>query len=156
MENDKILEFFQATLRQPLFTGFLTASGFLFSAKAFLITNLYRDVFSTTEYRERAKRIHQYDNRVRLTSPLRWLQRDLLCCIVTTLLVAASQITIGFLQYSWVPYFCYFAAILGLLAMFWAMYKVRYAMIAWLTFIEETYGPCPNTSEEREIATNNK
>ncbi|MFY7874271.1 MAG: hypothetical protein ACOVQM_02420 [Pirellula sp.] len=92
-------------------------------------------------YRNHVKSMHKIDKRVKLTSPLASLQVRLLYYIGATLLVSVTQLTVGFLPYDWVPYVCYVFAVIGFIAIGYAMWTVRYSMVSWFAYLEKTYGP---------------
>lgn len=91
-----LVETYTQTLRTPLFSGFLTLTGFLFSMKSFLLANLQRDIYSNKEYLQQWAEARLEDASVgTVARPLRNLGRILLATICATLTTSILQITIG-------------------------------------------------------------
>lgn len=137
MNAQDFVDIYQTTFRTPLFTGFLTLTGFLFSVKAFLFANLQKEIYQSDDYLERFKRIRKYDSKLLITAPLRTLNSKLFFCILTTFFASLSQFSLGLIPYSWAAAFCVLVGIFGIVAVGIALQAVRNATIDWMNFVEE-------------------
>ncbi len=131
------LAFYQQSLRTPLFTGFLTMSGFLFSAKAFLITNLIKEVYSTDHYQKRVKDLRKYKQSLKITAPLKDLADYLQWSICLSLTASISQMTVGLIPYSWAAGLCLTIAGVAAASVFVAVYLLRQNIADWIETVED-------------------
>jgi hypothetical protein len=88
-------KFYEDKLRASLFTGYFTLSGFLFTAKTFIILNMKKEMFSTTAYLKRFAIQQRLKPDMQIYKPLRDIGRVLLINVVLCLASSISQFTLG-------------------------------------------------------------
>src|SRR4051794_31887384 len=94
--EDAFQQFYATNLRGSLFSGFLTLTGFLFTVKTFLVINMKKELYDTQAYRDRHEAYLSTNPDLKLYAPLRRLSRWLLAAVVSSLVTAVSQLTVGF------------------------------------------------------------
>lgn len=94
---DTFTTFYEDKMRASLFTGFFTLSGFLLSAKTFIILNLKKEMFSTKTYLKRVKeqRALAEGGTIKVYRPLRNIGHVLLVNVALCLLASILQFTLG-------------------------------------------------------------
>lgn len=90
-------KFYEDKMRASLFTGFFTLSGFLLSAKTFIILNLKKEVFSTKTYLKRVKEQSPLakNQQIEVYRPLRDVGTVLLMNVALCLLSSIAQFSLG-------------------------------------------------------------
>jgi hypothetical protein len=83
----------------PLFTGFLTLSGFLLSLTTFIVVRMHDSVYTDEFYQKRVETFKRIDATYTATKPLKQLSNFLAFCVVMTLLASFLQFTLGNLSY---------------------------------------------------------
>lgn len=91
---------YEDKLRASLFTGFFTLSGFLLSAKTFIILNLKKEMFSTKTYLKRVKEQSPLaeGQRIEVYRPLRDVGTVLLMNVGLCLACSISQFSLGLIN----------------------------------------------------------
>lgn len=137
MTLDQFVQYYQETFRAPLFTGFLTLTGFLFSVKAFLFANLQKEIYQDPDYQARVFEVKKLDDRAQVTTPLRTLNRKLYWCILFTFAASMSQFSIGLFDNWLAASTCVLLALCGVIAVVVALFAVRNVTIDWMDHVEE-------------------
>lgn len=121
-------EFYSINLRGSLFAGFLTLGGFLLSLKAFIIVNMKKEVYDTSEYQSKWRELKRLDNSGKLLSiygPLEDLSTVLYYSILSCVFTAVSQLTIGLFGNLWTSIFCVWTAIVSVALLIWCLTIIR-------------------------------
>lgn len=119
--------FYATSLRGSLFTGFLTLGGFLLSLKTFIVVNMKKEVFDSTEYFEMWSDKHALDrkNAGSLYQPLNelsdWLHYAILSCVLTS----ASQFTVGLIPHLAATLVCMCAAAFSIALLLVCLWRIR-------------------------------
>jgi hypothetical protein len=95
--GDQFPKFYEDKMRASLFTGFFTLSGFLLSAKSFIILNLKKEMFATPTYYAAVKdqmRLRP-DGTTKIFQPLRNIGHVLLLNVALCLASSLLQFTVG-------------------------------------------------------------
>lgn len=89
--------YYEDKMRASLFTGFFTLSGFLLSAKTFIVLNLKKEMFATKTYLKNLKtqaRLEE-DGQLPVYGPLRNIGRALLVNVALCLAASILQFSVG-------------------------------------------------------------
>lgn len=103
--DGNFVAFYEEKMRASLFTGFFTLSGFLMTAKTFIILNLKKEVFSTPIYLARVHVQSRLDS-IEVYKPLRDIGRVLLVNVALCLAASISQFTVGLIVYIFAVAIC--------------------------------------------------
>lgn len=122
---DAIVEFYQTSLREPLFSGFLTIGAFLFSLKTFIITVMKKEVYDTEEYKRKFLELQDIDKSLKKYDNLKYLGELLFYTVLTSLIVAVSQFTLGFLNFDLASMICTSLAVSGIALLIWGLYEMK-------------------------------
>ncbi len=127
---------YAASMRNSLFTGFLTLSGFLLTAKTFLVVNMNKEVYTSDHYLENFRVQHKVDDALEVYGPLSNTAKLLYWNIVVTLLTAVAQFTIGFIPSAWAAGFCLCAVLVAIAFMGYSLLQVRRNLARMFSFLE--------------------
>lgn len=129
-------EFYASAMRTGLFSGFLTISGFLFSAHTFLVMQLKKEIYDQEWYRERLAQIRKTDSTRPLYGTLRNLSRVLMTAIVLSFTTSILQFTLGLIPSFWTACVCVFIAILSATFLGASLYVTTVCLRDWFDNIE--------------------
>ncbi|WP_254512277.1 hypothetical protein [Anatilimnocola floriformis] len=136
---DEFVKFYEATLRQPLFTGFLTLSGFLLSATTFIVMQMKKELYERQLYLDEVERLRAASPSLKTYAPLQRLSWLLIGTLVISLITSAWQFTFGVL---WRHYGggaivgCVLAAI-AFVAIFFCLVQMFNNLNTWFTYLEK-------------------
>ncbi len=82
-------------IRPSLFTGFLTAGGFLLSLKTLILVSLRKDVYENTEYIEYVKERQKEDPKIELYGPLKTLGEFLLWAVLSAVVTSGVHLVMA-------------------------------------------------------------
>lgn len=135
----EVFRFYQQSLRASLFTGFLTLSGFLFSAKTFIVMKMHESVYSTPAYQKRARAEATMAGKpLQIYAPLRSLADLLLLSVSVSLLTSVSQLTIGLALNYWAVLWCLAIAAVAVVFIAWSVLHLGINLRAWFNALEES------------------
>jgi hypothetical protein len=99
---DEVASLYDKSMRSSLFTGFFTLSGFLLTAKTFIILNMKKEVYSTDAYLRTVLSHRQTlgtsapgANELEVYAPLKRLGDLLTINVAATLISSALQFSLG-------------------------------------------------------------
>lgn len=118
-------QFFSQNIRASLFAGFLSLGGFLLSLKTFIIINMKRDVFESAKYQEAWELQKGIGSIGRKFDPLRELSAVLFAAILTAIVTAVLQITIGLFQTLASSVLCLWAATFSTTLLVKSLFLIR-------------------------------
>lgn len=138
-EDAVIIASYSARLQVPLFTGFLTLSGFLLSLKTFILIKLKEDLYDLPQYKRRLNERRLANPNVKLTlyGPLSRLGSFLIYSVACALGTALAQLTIGFIPGKLPVAICLSLAGIttGLVGVAW--WQIRGSLQNWFELLEE-------------------
>lgn len=136
--EDYLATLYSAKLQVPLFTGFLTISGFLLSLTTFIIVKMYEGVYQTPFYYEtRIETFKRIDPTYDASRPLKQLSRYLLTSVAATLAASFSQFTIGSFPNIYCVIACLSLATTASAFVLLSCWLVRNNIWAWIHIMEE-------------------
>lgn len=130
-------EVYIAAFRAPLFTGFLTMTAFVFSVKAFLVINLYKDVYSEEGYQLWIVSAREVNPRLTFFGPLRRLMRVMMWTVAVCFGASVVQLTVGCIRQNWAAVFCLLCAAVAACLVAVNLFVWRSVVISWLEIWEE-------------------
>ena len=128
-------------LRPAILTGFLTASGFLFAMKTFIVVMMKRDVYDSEAYGALIAELRTIDKGKRYYGPLQNLRRLLFCAILCCLSTSLLDITLGLVHHWLIAAICISAAVLSIALVMASVVLVNRNVCAWLTAEEKKKTP---------------
>lgn len=134
--KDLILNAYSEKLQVPLFTGFLTISGFLLSLTTFIVVKMHEAVYQDKDYYERVERLKRIDPNYSQTKPLENLSSFLLVSVVISLLASFSQFTIGNYVNLYMVMFCISLAACASVFVLTSCVLIKKNITAWINFMK--------------------
>lgn len=125
-------EFYAKSLRGGFATALLSLTAVLFAVQNFLLTGLYRDVYSKARYRGYARRLEPNKNPL---DRLRLLSRRMRACTTACLIAAVLQFTLGFVGTRWASLVC-IASVVVAMWFFVSLYRTQGRVVdSWMAFL---------------------
>jgi hypothetical protein len=94
--DPSFVAYYEDKMRASLFTGFFTLSGFLLSAKTFIVLNLKKEMFSTKTYLKNFRTQSRLgDPGMKVYGPLRNIGQALLVNVALCLAASILQFSLG-------------------------------------------------------------
>ncbi|MCC7351842.1 MAG: hypothetical protein IT446_14880 [Phycisphaerales bacterium] len=124
-------------LRPALFSGFLTASAFLFAMKTFIVATMKRDVYDTDHYIKMISELRTIKNDLPYYGPLCNLRQRLFCAILCCLITSLLQVTVGLVHHWLAAASCLFAALVSVGFVLWSVITVNKNIAEWLDAAEK-------------------
>ncbi len=121
----------------PLFTGFLTISGFLLTLKTFVLVQLKKELYDQSFYKEDIDYKRLTNPKLTLYGPLNRLASLLVLCVLGGLTTAVSQLSVGFIPSRFAAAFCIAVGAGTLALVFQAWYEIRRNLTRWFEVLEE-------------------
>lgn len=136
--QESLMDVYSNKLQVPLFTGFLTISGFLLSLTTFIIVKMHEAVYQDNYYNEsRVETFKRIDPDYSGTRPLKDLSIFLLGSVVVTLAASFSQFTIGNYPNPFFSIFCISLATMAAICVLTSCWLIKKNITAWIDFMEE-------------------
>jgi hypothetical protein len=127
---------YSKSMRNSLFTGFLTLSSFLLATKTFLVVQLRKDIYDQDGYSE----MHEIQRPGQpLTGSLHKLARKLDTNIFFALITSVAQFTLGFVENWFALAACVGLAVLTIYLTFESVVHVRRNMAIQFEWIDEQH-----------------
>lgn len=119
--------FYKDQLRSSLFSGFLTVGCFLLSLKTFIIVKLKEDLFDHPMYIKRYTEFRNLNPKkvISLYKPLNRLSDFLIICVIGSILSAALQFTLGFINCCICPSICIASSFVSIVVVLTACWEVK-------------------------------
>jgi len=99
--DDEAVAFYGKNLRGYLFSGFLSLGAFMLSLKTFIVVKMKEGLFDQPIYKERHSQAVQAGGNRDMYRPLVSLRLFLLWSIISSILTATVQMTVGLLSLRW-------------------------------------------------------
>ena len=93
--EDAFFLMYAKDMRTGMFSGFLTIGGFLYSAHAFIVIHMKKEVYETPEHRQKIRDGRRAKQTMPFYGTLKNLSRLLIASTVSALVTSTSQFTIG-------------------------------------------------------------
>jgi hypothetical protein len=132
----KIVEAYERSFRQAMFTGFLTLGGFLLSLKTFVLIKMKEGMFDSPSYVDNLKRLRSLNASLSHYGPLLRLSRLLFISIFFSVGTSALQITLGMWVRPISVALCCGSAVATLVLLFTSLFVIRANLNAWLHSLE--------------------
>ena len=134
--GDAFFEFYSKNIRSSLFTGFLTLGGFLFSLKTFIIVKMKENVYDDKKYLENLERQRKLNPNISHYGPLKRLSDLLFFSILSSIITAASQFSIGLYKNQVSAYVCIFLSIFTLTLFIVSLIIIKRNLDTWFKYLE--------------------
>lgn len=133
-----MLTFFQDKMCQPLFAGLLTTAAFLFSLKTFIIVTMKQNVYGTTEYEKGWREKLAIDPAIKRYQPLRNFALLLFLSVLTSLVSAVAQFTLGLVPNPIAAVVCLSLAAWSIIMIFISLIFLQINLQSWFRFLDDS------------------
>ena len=130
------VEFYAASMRSAMFTGFLTLSGFLFSVNTFIVVNMKKELYEKALYLDRVADQQKENPRITVYGSLRKLSREMLWAVVAALVASSCQFTIGLVPAWPAVAVCLLAAVVAFILLARVLHHIRQNLTALFEFLD--------------------
>lgn len=134
-DASQLVLFYERHLRGSLFAGFLTVSGFLLSLKTFILIKLKENVYDHEKYRERYYEQKELDSSLQLYGPLKNLSDFLFWSVLSTIVAAVAQLTIGLFGSYWLTLSSLWLSFFALSVLVFSLMLIKTSLNDWFDFI---------------------
>lgn len=134
-------DMYRANMRSSMFTAFLTLSGFLLSAKTFIVVNMKKEVYDNPAYRDNFNTQKKLKPDMSLYGPLQTLSRRLTINVASSLIASILQFSVGFIHHWAAAAICVASAIVVIIMLFVSLYQIHNNlnnMFVWLNLSANT------------------
>lgn len=126
-----------ANLRAPFFAGFISLSGFMLSVYTFIIVRMKESVYDHPSYKERIRAARIGDKTYQPFRDLRGLSSALFLTIISTVVTAAAQLTLGLSSARWAIIACYVCVGVSIGLVTFALVTVWRNLELWFGLLNE-------------------
>lgn len=129
--------FYEKNMRSSLFAGFLTLGSFLLTLKTGIVIKIKEGLYDNVKYQERIIERRKLNATLTVFGPLRRLAKLLSLSVISALVTAASQLTIGLIP-NWIATAtCLSMATLALSILLSAFCLIQSNLTDWFDLMEE-------------------
>lgn len=132
-----LLDIYSKKLQMPLFTGFLTISGFLLSLTAFIVVKMNEGVYQDEKYIEKTVAYKGIDPDYSYTKPLENLAHFLTVSVAMALITSFSQFTIGNISSYHISVLCIALAVGSFGFVLTSCFVVKLNIQEWIRLMKE-------------------
>lgn len=132
-----LFSLYDRKFQTPLFTGFLTISGFLLTLKTFVLVQLKKELYEQPFYKEDVNYKRLTNPKLTLYGPLNRLGSLLVLCVFAGLTTAVSQLSVGFIPSRLAAAFCIAVGAGTLALVFQAWYEIKCNLTRWFEYLDE-------------------
>ena len=145
VSDGDFLKFFNEELRSDFFNGFLSLAGFMLAAKTFIVIHMKQEVYDKPEYARRFdhKKWEVGENRLKRYGPLERMSNALFWIVVSAVMAAVCQITIGLMPWN-------FAGVVCLIVVAFAVWKLVVGLILMKSNLDSWFEIIHEEEEHRE------
>jgi hypothetical protein len=147
LTGDGLHKFYAASLRGSLFAGFLTLSGFLFSAHTFIIVHMKKEMYDTESYKKRLAAIQILNGDHSYYGGLRRLSRLLITTTALALIASVLQLTLGLVEANWCAVVCLAAASVAIVLLVISLLVIALNLRTWFDDLEDASRQEPATKQ---------
>ncbi|KAB7619472.1 hypothetical protein [Alkalilimnicola sp. S0819] len=131
----EVVGFYEKNLRGNLFAGFLTVGGFLLSLKTFIVIKLKENVYGHRDYKALFDSQKKLDSSIRLYDPLRNLSEFLYWSVLSSIVAAIAQLTIGLFGNYWLTLLAIWFAVFAMSVLVASLLLIKRSLNDWFEFI---------------------
>ncbi|NLV97161.1 MAG: hypothetical protein GX043_07475 [Desulfovibrionales bacterium] len=131
----ELVLFYEKYLRGNLFAGFLTVGSFLLSLKTFILIKLKENVYDHEEYKKIYREQKELDSSLQLYGPLKSLSDFLFWSVLSAIIAAVAQLTIGLLGYYWLVLGSLWLSFFALSILIASLILIKGSLNDWFDFI---------------------
>lgn len=135
--SENVQQFYAANLRGSLFAGFLTLGSFLLSLKTGIVIKIKEGLFDSADYKKRLDERRALNPSLTAYGPLRRLNRLLSNAVLSALIAAALQLTVGLIPHWTAAAFCMACAVFSLALLLSSFYLIQSNLNIWFDLIDE-------------------
>lgn len=128
---------YDESLRQSMFTGFLTLGGFLLSMKTFILVNIKKGVYESDVYLKEIEKAVKSGQHVDRYGSLFSLQKALSLATAFAIFVSLSQFTLGLLPWWPAKAFAASLAVFAFSFVAWAFWLLYMNTKRWFKLMED-------------------
>jgi hypothetical protein len=132
---------FAKDVRPGFFSGFLTISGFLYSAHTFIVIHMKKELYGTDRYRRRIKARRKNNPQHAYYGTLRRLSRFLMASVCLSLATAVFQVTFGLHRANWSAVACVVMAVASLGMLVASIVAMAANLKIWFDDLEDAERP---------------
>lgn len=131
-----IITTYQDKARTPLFSAFVTVGSFLLTLKTTVLQRL-KDGFDSQAHKQAYESYQRKGGKESYYSSLCNMSTAIACCVFSSLLTSAVQMTLGFISDPWAFGLCVAAPSVSLFQILILWFEITKAHQLWLQKIEE-------------------
>lgn len=151
--------FYGGSLRSSLFSGFLSLGGFLLSLKTFIVVKMKEGLYDHRLYKERFAEWRKKDARratAKLFEPLGRLRGLLFLSIVSALVTAVLQMTLGLVEKDWAAGVCLAATGFSIALLTQSLIQINGNLRTWFGYLEEDADEQEREAEKKRVEAEQK
>lgn len=127
--------FYGTNIRAALFTGFLTLGGFLLSLKTFIIIKMKESVYDDVRYLDQFEKKKKLNKNLRLYGPLQGLSNLLFWAVMSAIVTALLQFSVGLITHYVAVYACIFMAAFTATLLLIALLEIKNNLNSWFELL---------------------
>jgi hypothetical protein len=132
-------------MRTGLFSGFMTVTGFLLTAHAFIVVHMKKEFYDQEFYRKRIEEARQLNKNHSYYGALSRLSKLLTFSVAMSLATAVSQFSVGLIHRNWAALICMALASITAFVLGVSIFIIRANLKQWFADIEQHH-PRPAAS----------
>lgn len=136
--------------RTALFLSSLTLGTFLFTMKTFIIQTMKKEVYDTIDYQDVIRYRRTQGQDITYYGSLRNFSRLILAAIITAILSALAQITLGYFETEAIAWICMISAGTSWLLVALVLFHVSANLSKMLDYAERVAVDKPNSATKTE------
>ena len=133
---EKLTKFYEKNIRGHLFAGFLALGGFLLSLKTFIVVSMKENVYDNKRYKDNWERQLKIDPGLKLYSPLKELSDLLFYAILSVIVTAILQMTLGLYPHWIASLLCLGSAVYAILLLLKSLFLIKKNLDVWFSYLE--------------------
>lgn len=139
VSEGKVFTFYAESLRSDLFNGFLALAGFMLAAKTFIVIHMKQEVYGKEEYGKRfyerrelvgESKATRYGSLRRMSDALYWI-------VVSSVVAALSQFTVGLVPWSLAALLCLGTAVFAIWKLVQGLCLMKENLNSWFDMIDD-------------------
>jgi len=148
-DKSAFIIYYEKNLRGSLFSGFLTVGGFLLSLKTFIIIKLKENVYDHPEYLKRFNEMKKLDHGLELYSPLCRLADFLFWAVLSTIVAAILQLTLGLIGFYLPILIVLWISIFAIILLIYSLIIIRSNLNDYFKFINNVNNKNAQSGSQR-------
>lgn len=132
-------DIYAGAMRTGLFSGFMTVTGFLLTAHAFIIVHMKKEFYDQEFYRKRIEEARQINKSHTYYGALSRLSKLLTFSVAMSLTTAVFQFSIGLIHRNWAAMSCIVIAAVTAIVLGMSIFVIRANLKQWFEDIERNH-----------------